>query len=161
MSIVFLGLGSNIGNRQKNLRSTILVLEQETGKILCSSSVYTTAPWGFESERQFLNLVLKLETHLTPSELLTKLLSIEQQLGRVRNNERYSDRIIDIDILLYDDLIINEEKITIPHPLMHERKFVLEPLCEIAPDFLHPVLKITVEAMLKSCTDKTMVTKSE
>jgi 2-amino-4-hydroxy-6-hydroxymethyldihydropteridine diphosphokinase len=116
--------------------------------------VYETGPWGFKSGKKFLNRVLGVETVLNPSDLLERILKIESDLGRIRSGKGYSSRIIDIDILFFGDEIINEGSIVIPHPHLHERKFVLVPLNDIAPEFVHPVLKKTVEELLSLCTDK-------
>ena len=151
MNNVFLGIGTNLGNRKVNLRKAIEMIGENIGKVIKSSFVYETAPWGFDTENDFLNMVVMVETAHTPSEILKKIITIESMLGRERNQDRYSSRIIDIDILLFDDLIINENGLKIPHPLIHERRFVLVPLCEIAPDIIHPVQKITISSLLTDC----------
>jgi 2-amino-4-hydroxy-6-hydroxymethyldihydropteridine diphosphokinase len=104
-------------------------------------------------------MVVRIETNYSPAEVMKNITGIELMLGRERNQDRYSSRIIDIDILLYDDLVINEKGLKIPHPLMHERKFVLVPLNEIAPDILHPVIKVTISSLLNSCRDRSKVIK--
>jgi 2-amino-4-hydroxy-6-hydroxymethyldihydropteridine diphosphokinase len=157
MDKVFLGIGTNLGSRKVNLRKATDMIADHIGKILNSSQVYETAPWGFDAENDFLNMVVRVETNLTPVELLKKILIIESMLGRERNQDRYSSRIIDIDILLYDDLVINENGLKIPHPLMHERKFVLVPLCELAPEMIHPVLKKNMSVLLEKCRDRSKV----
>jgi 2-amino-4-hydroxy-6-hydroxymethyldihydropteridine diphosphokinase len=157
MKIVFLGIGTNLGNREENLDLAVTRIEEYIGKVEETSSVYETEPWGFRSRDEFLNQVIKIKTKLSPSGLLKKILMIESQLGRVREEEQFSSRIIDIDILLYENTIVDDKNLKIPHPLMMERKFVLVPLTEIAPDLLHPVLKETFAALLKSCKDKSEV----
>jgi 2-amino-4-hydroxy-6-hydroxymethyldihydropteridine diphosphokinase len=154
MKKVFLCLGSNLGDRAENLKQAELRIAEYIGSIVSVSSVYETEPWGFESENMFLNKVLCLETDLFPSGLLGRILMIESQLGRVRCETQYKSRNIDIDILLYNNDIVKEQALEIPHPRMHERRFALVPIVEIAPDLIHPVLKKTMRKLLKSCSDK-------
>jgi len=149
----FLCLGTNLGNREGNLKEALGMIEESIGRIVSSSSVYETEPWGFESENEFLNMVINVETDLKPSGLMGRILMIEANLGRLRDEKKYSSRIIDIDILLYDKKIINRISLIIPHPLLHKRKFVLVPLCEIAPEEIHPVLKKTFISLQKECKD--------
>jgi 2-amino-4-hydroxy-6-hydroxymethyldihydropteridine diphosphokinase len=159
MKIVFLGIGTNMGSRERNLDHAVEMVEEYIGPVVKSSSVYETEPWGFTAKGEFLNIVIKVQTELDPQILLDKIMNIEKLLGRVRKKKRYSSRIIDIDILLYDDIIVHEPDLKIPHPLMHERKFVLVPLCEIAPDLIHPVLKRSFSSLLEICEDTTAVKK--
>ena|SRR5664279_2276057 len=159
MKIIYLGIGTNLGNREENLGQAVTRIEEYIGPVLKSSSIYETSPWGFESNEEFLNMVVKVETKLIPSGLLGRLLMIESLLGRVRGEKHYSSRLIDIDILLYGDLIVEEESLTIPHPLLHERKFVMVPLCEIAPDIIHPVFGKTLGELLEECKDDSEVKK--
>jgi 2-amino-4-hydroxy-6-hydroxymethyldihydropteridine diphosphokinase len=159
MKIVFLGIGTNMGMRESNLDNALEKIEEYIGPVIKSSAIYETEPWGFRAKGEFLNLVVKIQTELSPHDLLDKILNIETLLGRIRKKKRYSSRVIDIDILLYDDLIIHESDLKIPHPLLHERKFVLVPLCEIAPDMIHPVLKKSFSSLLEICEDTGVVNK--
>jgi 2-amino-4-hydroxy-6-hydroxymethyldihydropteridine diphosphokinase len=157
MTIVFLGIGTNLGNRESNLEEAVARIEEYIGPVLDSSSIYETEPWGFQAKDEFLNMVVKVETDLTPSGILGRILMIESLLGRVRGQKQYSSRLIDIDMLFYEDMIVDEESLKIPHPLLHERKFVLVPLCEIAPELVHPVLKKSFAELLEICTDRNEV----
>jgi 2-amino-4-hydroxy-6-hydroxymethyldihydropteridine diphosphokinase len=159
MKNVFLGIGTNLGRRENNLDDAIKRVEESIGPVLKYSSIYETEPWGFKAENEFLNMVVRVKTELSPSVLLEQILSIESSLGRVRSNEKYSPRLIDIDILLYEDIIIDDRNLKIPHPLLHKRRFVLVPLCEIAPGMIHPVLNKSVAMLLEICEDKTKVLK--
>jgi 2-amino-4-hydroxy-6-hydroxymethyldihydropteridine diphosphokinase len=161
MNTVFLGIGTNLGNRENNLGEAVSRIGEYIGKIVASSSVYETEPWGFQSRDEFLNMVVKVETSLAPSGLSERIHMIESSLGRIKGERQYVSRIIDIDILLYENLVIDEPDIKIPHPLMHERKFVLVPLRELAPEIVHPVFKNTIESLLDKCMDKSKVTKLE
>lgn len=142
MAKVYLGLGTNLGDKEKNLRDAVQMIEERVGNVCSLSSFYATAPWGFESENAFLNAAVCVETLLSPRELLTITQQIEREIGRTTKsvNHTYADRLIDIDLLMYDDLIINDPDLVLPHPLMHERRFVMEPLAEIAPGVVHPLL---------------------
>lgn len=142
MAIAYLGLGTNIGNRRRNMIIAAALLAERVGDVLALSGFYETEPWGFDSENLFLNAAVKLKTSLSALELLTATQQIEKELGRTeKSNGTYHDRIIDIDILLYDDEVLQTSELTLPHPLMHERKFVMDPLSEIAPFVIHPILK--------------------
>lgn len=125
------------------------LLAERVGDVLALSGFYETEPWGFQSDNTFLNAALQLETGLPPLELLKATQDIELEMGRTqKSNGVYHDRIIDIDILLYDDLILQTPELTLPHPLMHERQFVMEPLAEIAPNVIHPVFKKSVVSLM-------------
>lgn len=155
----YLLLGSNIGDSRLYLEQAVALISSKIGETVQASSLYTSEPWGFSSEQWFVNQVIEIETHLTPEELLQNLLLIEKKLGRERNNAQYASRTIDIDILFYENKIIQTELLIIPHPRLHLRKFVLLPLAEIAPDFVHPVLKKNIKTLLDECPDKLKVNK--
>jgi 2-amino-4-hydroxy-6-hydroxymethyldihydropteridine diphosphokinase len=157
---VFLSLGSNDGDRQGNLEETIRRIGKEAGTIVKTSSVYRTAAWGKTDQPDFLNQAIQLETSLTPGELLEKILAIEHSLGRVRT-EKWAMRTIDIDILLFGQRTINSPHLSLPHPELANRRFVLVPLNEIAPDYFHPVLKKTIRTLLAECPDQLSVTRYE
>lgn len=144
---VYLSLGTNIGDRQRNIMQAINLLNERVGTVATLSSFLETEPWGFESANAFINIALAIKTDLTPTQLLKATQVIEKELGRTvkSSGDGYADRIIDIDILLYDDLILSQNDLKIPHPLMQERLFVLTPLAEIAPELVHPVLKTTIK----------------
>lgn len=148
MKIAYLGLGTNLGDKEKNLKEAIRILKEHEGiNIIRESSFYITEPVGYENQPDFLNAVVQIETNLSPFELLEACRFVENELKRERII-RWGPRIIDVDILLYEDLVIASDELSIPHPRMHERKFVLEPLAEIAPNVIHPSLKITVKKLL-------------
>ena len=126
MAIAYLALGTNIGNRRRNMITAAALLAERVGDVLALSGFYETEPWGFQSENTFLNAALRLETSLSPLELLKATQQIEVEMGRTqKSNGTYHDRIIDIDILLYDDLILQTPELTLPHPLMQDRRFVM------------------------------------
>ena len=149
MSVVYLGIGSNLGDRRRNIDGVIALLSERVGEVRALSGFYETQPWGYDSEELFLNVTVEVETGMSPAELLVVTQTIERDAGRQIKtvNAEYHDRTIDIDILLFDDLIINTPELTIPHPLMHLRAFVLHPLTEIAPHAVHPVLRKSIEEL--------------
>lgn len=154
MAIVYLGLGTNIGNRRGNLVKAAALLAERVGDILALSGFMETEPWGFESENLFLNAAIKMETPLTPDELLSVTQAIEREMGREKKSDgTYHDRVIDIDILLYDNLVIEQPGLIVPHPLMQERLFVMAPLAEIAPFERHPLLGQTFMELADSLRD--------
>lgn len=136
--IVFLGLGTNLGDREGNLKAAVEQINKRVGEVTSLSAFYVTEPWGFESSYPFLNAVCRVDTVLTPHEVLAVTQDIERMIGRTKKsvNGCYSDRPIDIDILIYDDCRLNTPELTIPHPLMHKRDFVMKPLGEIAPELV-------------------------
>jgi 2-amino-4-hydroxy-6-hydroxymethyldihydropteridine diphosphokinase len=147
-----------LGNRLENLNVAKTLIHECCGNIVASSSVYETAAWGMQQQPDFYNQVLKIETLLSPHQLLKKLLSIEKKMGRIRK-EKYGSRIIDLDILLFNDEVVNDENLKIPHPHLPQRKFVLIPLNEIAENYFHPVEKKSIHHLLLNCNDTLNVNK--
>ena len=135
---MYLSLGTNLGDRHENLSRAQELIDREVGTVVSASDIIETEPWGFESSNRFLNMAVKVETTLQPLEVLHTTQEIERKLGRTQKsvNREYHDRMIDIDILLYDDLVMNTPELTIPHPLMYQREFVMKPLSQIAPELV-------------------------
>ena len=159
MSVAYIGLGSNMGDKVANLKKAVLELGKVPGnKVLAVSSFYKTEPVGGVEQDWFVNAAAEIETSLTPRELLNKLLYIEKNLGRVRD-ARWGPRVIDLDILLYDDLVMDEEGLSIPHPYLHERGFVLVPLAEIAPKVIHPKFKKSISELMRGIHDNKKIEK--
>lgn len=153
---IFLGLGSNQGDRELNLKNSIKLLNSRVGKVLNTSGIYESEPWGFKNQNYFLNQAIEIETHIDPNDLLNICKNIEYDMGR-KPERRWGKRVIDIDILYYQSKVMNEEKLIIPHKLMHERKFVMIPLNDLNENHLHPILKITNKEILNKCIDSCKV----
>lgn len=160
---LYLSLGSNLGARKTYLEKALQALEERIGALLKCSSFYESTPWGFASEHLFLNAVALFDTQLSPLQILDICQEIEQQLGRTEKTSAgiYHDRTIDIDLLFCDDAIIAAPRLTLPHPLLEKRRFVLEPLAEIAPHLQHPVSGLTVKEMLKALNRGTVAVLEE
>ncbi|MGD0582234.1 MAG: 2-amino-4-hydroxy-6-hydroxymethyldihydropteridine diphosphokinase [Bacteroidales bacterium] len=158
MKIAYLGLGSNLGDRIGFLKEATRMIGESAGKIIAVSSVYETEPVEVEKGGDFLNMVVCVGTDLSPSGLLGRILMIESKLGRIRCETRYSSRTIDIDILFYNNEIIENDSLSIPHPRLHLRKFVLIPINELATGLVHPVLGKSIKELLDECPDTSKVT---
>jgi 2-amino-4-hydroxy-6-hydroxymethyldihydropteridine diphosphokinase len=156
---LYILLGGNLGDKQQIFSVASEKLDQQIGPISNQSAIYETEPWGFVSDQMFWNQAIELETDLPAEEVLGRIHEIESELGRVRKGSRYHSRIIDIDVLFYGNQIISQPDLTIPHPRMQDRKFVLVPLSEIAPAFEHPVFRKTIARMLNECCDELKVEK--
>ena len=156
MSLVYLILGGNQGNRAEIISRAIDLVTSEIGPKLASSACYESESWGFKSE-PFINQIIIINTILSPTEILARTQQIEIRLGRIRNTADYEARTIDIDLLYYDSLVLNTAHLTLPHPLIAVRKFVLVPLAEIAPGFRDPFTQLTILEMLEACTDESTV----
>jgi len=155
-NIVYLSTGSNIGNRKMHLDNAQFHISEQIGEVVKASKIYESEAWGKENQRGFFNQVLKLKTNLNAIETLTASSNIEKEMGRVRE-EKWAERKIDIDILFFNDAIVNEEELVIPHIHIQDRNFVLVPFLEIDPDFSHPTLKKTIRQLYYECSDKLKV----
>ena len=153
---VFVLIGSNLGDRELLVNQACSMIDGRCGKIVAKSRLYESEPWGFKSEYWFLNQVIMIETPLSPDALMDSLLAIEKELGRDRTtpHEGYVSRPMDLDILYWGrDLIVDKQHVIVPHPRLHKRRFTLLPLCDVAPDYIHPILKKTNRQLLDECQD--------
>ncbi|MDC0034114.1 2-amino-4-hydroxy-6-hydroxymethyldihydropteridine diphosphokinase [Flavobacteriaceae bacterium] len=153
MSKVYFSIGSNKGNRSGLINEAIDKIDIIIGKVMLKSSIYDTKSWGFNSNN-FYNICILVESELTPDLILNKILTIEKDMGRLKKTDQYSDRFIDIDILFFDNMIINSKSLEIPHPRIQLRKFVLIPMLELTPDLIHPILKKSIRQLEIECVDK-------
>lgn len=159
MKKAYLLLGGNLEDRESLIGRAREAISRKVGKILHQSSVYETEPWGFSSSDHFLNQVVVVETTEQPSSLLELILKIEIELGRTRDFNGYESRLIDIDILFYEEEVISHNDLTIPHPRIQERMFTLKPLQEVNGSFIHPVLKKSIHQLVDECPDKLKVNR--
>ena len=158
-NIVFLGIGGNLGDRIANLRSAVKLIGERIGKVEKISSVYLSEPWGFKHAKYFTNIVAKIRTSLSAEETLSTALQIEAELKRTRSGHGYEGRTMDIDILFFNDEIINTEILIVPHPLICQRLFVLLPMQEIEQDFVHPQNGKTMQELAEICADNGKIKK--
>lgn len=158
MHIAYLLIGSNLGDKATYLKNASSYIQQQCGQIVKQSSYYETAPWGFTDQPGFLNQALIVQTQLDPAELMQQLLAIETSMGRIRTI-KMGPRIIDLDILQIDQIVLDTSLLQLPHPAMHQRRFALIPMAEIAPELVHPVLQKTMTELLQECPDQGDVQK--
>ncbi len=148
MALAYLGIGTNLGDKAENINRAVELVERQVGRVLAVSTLYESEPWGFVSEHRFANVALLAETDLSPERLLAETQAIERIMGREsKTTAGYTDRIIDVDILFYDGLTVESEILKIPHPLLAERDFVVIPMAEIAPQFIHPTLHKSMDEL--------------
>jgi 2-amino-4-hydroxy-6-hydroxymethyldihydropteridine diphosphokinase len=144
----YIGIGSNLNDREKNCLRALELLQKKEINIIKRSSFYETEPWGVKDQPSFINIAVEIKTEVEPEQLLKILKDIEKEIGR-KESFKWGPRVIDLDILLFDDIVLNENNLKIPHPLMHQRDFVLKPLCEIAPNARHPAFKLSIYELLQ------------
>ena len=155
---VIIGLGSNLGDRKSNLELVKVKINNSIGEIEVYSSIYETEAWGVENQENYYNQIVQIKTDFYPFQVLEKTLALEMQLGRVRT-KKWEARLIDIDILFFENFIFNSENLIIPHKYIQERNFILEPLKEMNPNFVHPKFQKTILELSKACTDKNWIRK--
>ena len=158
---VYLCLGTNLGDKQNNLERAAELIGDRCGRVLCRSGVYVSGSWGYESNNDFYNQCLRVDTVLDPGDLLKQIVEIEQVMGRERKGKGkgYADRSIDIDILFYDEVILETEHLVIPHPRISERMFVLKPMMELDPEFVHPAILEPIKVLVEKCNEHSDVGK--
>jgi len=152
MARVYIGIGSNLGHRKTNCLKAIEYLKKSGIHIVRQSSMIETEPWGVKDQPEFINMVVEAETELSPDDLIRQLKECEQAMGRVQSH-RWGPRLIDLDILFYDDLVLETEELKIPHPEVQNREFVLRPMCELAPEMKHPVLGKSMKELFEALKD--------
>ncbi len=155
MDDLVIGIGGNQGNRSENLSKCRAGIETHLGEILQKSSLIESEPWGYKSDKWFLNQTLLVKCNLEPAAILRIINEIESDFGRVRTEE-YTDRPLDIDILFYGDLVMDNSDLQVPHPRLHDRLFIMKPLAELLPDFIHPLLRKSCKEILSGCTDSSV-----
>ncbi len=158
MNKVYLSIGGNLGKRRANLAKAVFLISQQIGSIIALSDLYETKAWGIENQPDFLNQALIVETTLSPLQVLKNALAIETKMGRKRERKWYT-RLIDIDLLFFEQQVIKTDDLTLPHPFLQERNFVLVPLAQIAPNFIHPISQKSIQELLKTCPDVLKVVK--
>ena len=159
MAKTFLLIGGNLGNRLQNLADAKQLISERIGTIAKESSIYESEPWGFESDKNFMNQVVIVDTKLNPAAIMLEVSYIENALGRERKGTGFCSRTMDVDILFYDQQILLTPSLIIPHKFLHQRMFVLKPLLEISPDFVHPLFSVTIQELTTSCSDQGKVWK--
>ncbi len=156
MHLSYLSLGSNLGNKQANIKHALEEIKKDIGELLRISSIYETEAWGFVDQDNFFNIIAEVKTPFFPLDLITKILAIETRMGRIRD-KKWESRIIDIDIIFYENYLITTDNLTIPHPFLEKRNFVLEPLNELIPEFIHPRLRKSIFQLTAECTDTSWI----
>ncbi len=150
LHVAYISVGSNLGDRLQNCRKGIAsLIESGKSRVLAQSRIYTTEPVDYDDQNWFINWVVKLETALDPFQLLAQIETAQRTAGRIKDPIRFGPRILDLDIILFDNRIIESERLVVPHPRMHQRRFVLHPICDIDPTIIHPVLKQDMQTLLK------------
>lgn len=159
MERCYILFGSNMGDKDALFAQACLLINNRCGRVVQVSAAYESEPWGFEAEEWFLNRVIVVETEKSPEELLQQLLEIERELGRIRHPEiqGYTSRTADLDLLYFGHRVINTDTLTVPHPRLHLRRFALVPMCEVAPEWVHPIFGRTQQELLQQCPDECVV----
>ena len=151
----YISVGSNLGNKLENCRQGIQSLTEHNVRIVAQSNLYQTEPVDYKDQGWFINFAVKIETDLDPFQLMERIQTIQRKAGRIHDEIRFGPRILDLDIILYDEVVIHSPQLIVPHPRMHERRFVLQPLCDIDPTIIHPVLRMEVQSLLNTLDEKT------